>query len=165
MEKVLPTLPDANRIHQGSFRIFNVISSKLWLTEDNKCLLCDCVHVIKCIRNNRLTDKIGQLQFTNNNEFYVARWNNVKELNELESENLITLSRLNTVSVNPKPIERQSLAICLLVFCDETVAALKNNSKINQEQVKQTILFLEKVSQFWRILNVKVPRCRCQTQR
>jgi len=94
-------------------------------------LLYDYVHIIKCIRNNWLTEKMGELQFVHNGETFIARWNDLRELFKLEQnkKNFVTLSNLNYVAVYPKPIERQSVAICLRVFCDKTVTALKTHSK------------------------------------
>ena len=53
-------------------------------------LLWDYMHVIKCMRNKWLTEKMGELEFTNNNKVYVTGWNDLKERYEIESENLVT---------------------------------------------------------------------------
>ena len=67
------------------------------------------------------------------------------------------MSKLDSVSVSPKPIERQSVQTCLKVFCDRTVAALKTHPKMTKKNVKGTVLFVEKVISFWKIVNVKSP--------
>ena len=42
------------------------------------------------------------------------------------------LSKLNEVSVRPKPIERQSVPTCQRVFCEETLAALRVHPGLDQ---------------------------------
>ena len=66
------------------------------------------------------------------------------QLFQLEKNELVKLSALNQVSVYPKPIERQKVSTCLKIFNEKTVAALKSNSSIDEEEVKGTIIFLGK---------------------
>ena len=63
--------------------------------------------------------------------------------------------KLSEVAVYPSPIERQKVSLCLKVFCDETVCALKCHSEM--QHAKDTVVFIEKVLQFWHIVNVKSP--------
>ena len=72
-------------------------------------LLYDFVHVMKCIRNNWMTEKNGELLYEFEGEIQTAKWNDLKKLLAAESKSLIKLSKLNEVSVSPKPIERQKV--------------------------------------------------------
>lgn len=77
-------------------------------------LLYDFVHVMKCIRNNWLTEKCGELQYEFDGCIQVARWEHLKMLYNAESNSLVKLSKLNEVSVSPKPIERQKVCFIIL---------------------------------------------------
>ena len=52
-------------------------------------------------------------------------------------------SRLTEVAVRPKPIERQKVATCLRVFCDETCAALRTNPET--KDADGTCRFIQKM--------------------
>ena len=133
--------------------------SKPWLSKNSDIfLLFDYVHVVKCLQNNWLTEKTKRVQYTFNGGTQVAKWSDLVELKEAESNSLLKLSKLNDVSVSPKPIERQSVSICLRIFCDETIAALESHPKINNEAASGTVNFLKIVLKFWKIFNVKNPR-------
>ena len=70
-----------------------------------KCVEQHYVHLLKCIRNNWLTEKLGQLQFIHNEITHIANWRDLINLYTLEKNQLIKLSRLTETSINPKPIE------------------------------------------------------------
>lgn len=75
-----------------------------------------------------------------------------------EAGSVVTLSHLNSTSIFPKPVERQSVSLCLRVFCDETLSALKSHPELlNEADVDGTIIFLELFVRLWKILNVKGP--------
>ena len=59
------------------------------------------------------------------------------------------------VSVYTKPIKGQKLSICLQVFCDETPSALKVYPDVKNND--QTVRFLVKFIEFWKIVNVRTP--------
>ena len=66
------------------------------------------------------------------------------------------MSKLNEVSIFPKPIERQKVATCLRVFCDATLNALLNHpGMLNVADVEDTGIFLKKVITWWKVINVK----------
>ena len=62
------------------------------------------------------------------------------------------MSRLTYEAVCPTPIARQKVAICLRVFCDETISALKSHPEF--KSARGTIIFLEALVKFWKIVNV-----------
>ena len=118
-------------------------------------MLYDYVHVLKCIRNNWLTEKMGELEYTWNGETMIAKWSVLKDLYSLESEKFPKLSKLNETAVFPKPIERQKVTTCLRIFCYETIAALENYPDIDQSNAHGTIQFLKIIVAFWKIVNTK----------
>ena len=62
-------------------------------------------------------------------------------------------SELTEVSVFPKPVERQKVSTCLKIFSEDVVAALKTSTIV--KGATGTILFLEKIIKFWKIVNCK----------
>ena len=67
------------------------------------------------------------------------------------------MSKLTYVAANRRPIERQNVNTCLKVFCEETINALKCHQGMKDDDIDGTIIFLTKVVQFWKIVNVKSP--------
>ena len=66
-----------------------------------------------------------EVEYVHENEQKVARWSDIRKLFE---------SKLDEISVNPKPIERQRASTCLKIFCDETIAVMKVHTKIDNAE-------------------------------
>ena len=145
---------DNNRVNQSFFKRFPCAKNP-WLSDDNYFLLFDFVHLIKSIRNNWITEKTQELQFTYEGKTYLAKWSDIKKLYELEQNSLVKLSKLTDVAVSPKPIERQKVETCLRVFCDETISAMETHTGMSGAGAEGTILFLKLVTKFWKIMNVR----------
>ena len=142
--EVIAAILDGNRVNQKFFRMFASDPARPWYAKDfGFFLLYDYVHLLKCIRNNWLTEKLGELKYTWNGKEMVARWGDLVKLYELESNSLVQLSRLNYVAVHPKPVERQRVSTCLRVFSEETIAAFESHEGINKNEVEDTVLFLK----------------------
>ena len=63
------------------------------------------------------------------------------------------MSKLTEVSVYPKPIERQSVAACLRVFCEVTCTAIINHPGMrNVDGRENTAAFIKIVVNRWKIL-------------
>ena len=58
---------DNNRTNQDFFKSFPTLPNEPWLTTDGLVMLFDYVHITKSIRNNWLTEKLGELVFEDNN--------------------------------------------------------------------------------------------------
>ena len=145
---------DSNRVNQAFLKLYPTLSEKFWLTEDNKHLLFDYVHLLKNIRNLWLTERIGELIFDDDGVRRVAKWAHLKQLYGFESERLVKLSDLKEISIAPKPIERQQVSICLRVFSEKTYNALLTQFGISVDK-NDTSLFINKVLTWWKILNFK----------
>ena len=139
-------ITDGNRVNQSFFRKFTCTYP--WLTTDGIFLLFDFVHIIKCIRNNKLTEKCGEIRFFEDNKEYVAKWGHLIKLFDLEKNQLVKMSKLTEVSVNPKPIERQKVNVCLQVFSDETLNAFRVLKESFDECIDGTMIFLSKIIHF-----------------
>lgn len=145
---------DGNRVNQSLFKKIQGTQVP-WKTDNGIYLLYDYVHIMKNIRNNWITEKTQELECIINGEKFVAKWSDIKDLHQKESNQIVHMSRLTDVAVYPKPIERQKVSFCLKVFCDDTIAALRNHPEILN--ANGTILFMEKVLLFWKIVNVHSP--------
>ena len=117
-------------------------------------LMYDFAHLLKCIRNNWVTEKCGELEFSHKGKRYVAKWQDLKLLYQSECQNLLHLSKLSRTAVHPKPIEKQKVSTSLQIFCDETVAALDTFSNLHSHFAEGTVLFLTPIIKFWKICNV-----------
>ena len=153
---------DDNRTNQKFFKSFETVANKPWLTTSGIFLLFDFVHLIKSIRNNWLTEVSSELSFLDDKIWKVAKWKDLLDLFEcepsadLDESGTRGLSKLNEVSVKPKPIERQKVSTCLRVFCEETSAALRTHPGLEGNTGAQdTAKFIEKVTEMWKILNVR----------
>ena len=66
------------------------------------------------------------------------------ELFKLGAEGLVKMLKLMEVSVYPKPIERQSVATCLRVFCKDTYTAIINQPGMrNDDGRENTAAFIK----------------------
>ena len=148
---------DDNRTNQKFLKSFQVAPNKPWRTIDNVFLLFDYVHLTKSIRNNWITEKTRELVFEDNGIKKTAKWAHLLALYKAESKNpYCKLSNLNEAAVMPKNTEKQSVPLCLRVFCDETATALLTHSEVKDVPgVSDTALFIQKVVTFWKIVNVK----------
>ena len=126
-----------------------------WGTKDDIFLLFDFVHLFKGIRNNWITEKMQELEFYIDGERKIAKWSDIKALFDLELNQIVKMSKLSEISVNPKPVERQRVSTCLKVFCEQTLSALKVYPDL--QNVDGTVLFLSKFIEFWKIVNVHGP--------
>ena len=144
---------DNNRVNQSFFRLFQ--GDVPWKTKDEIFLLFDFVHLIKSIRNNWITEKTKELIFYEGDEKKVASWAHLENLLSHESQHLVKMSKLSRVAVYPTPVEKQKVSYCLMVFCENTLNALRCHSELGN--ANDTALFLEKVLRFWKTLNVKSP--------
>ena len=155
--EVIAIISVGNRTNQPLFKKYETQEGKPWLRVDGTYLLYDFVHLLKTFRNLWLTERAGDLQFVVDNVTYVARWQHLRELYRYEREqsSLVKMSMLTGVAVYPKFIERQRVQPCLNVFCDKTAVALQLVSEKIQTDVRGTVLLLQTVTKWWKIINVK----------
>ena len=138
--EIISVISDDNRVNQAFFKKFETVSNKPRLTKNGLYLLFDYVHLLKSSRNNWLTETCSELMFfSQEGKEMIARWDILEKLYEHEKNQFIqlsgepihtitsNLSKLTEVAVHPKPVERQKVALCLKIFYDETVAALKSH--------------------------------------
>ena len=98
--KVKVIISDGNRFNQSFFNQFNTVERRPWLSVDGTYLLYDYVHLIKNIRNLRLTEKTGKLKFQHENQFLVANWHHLRNVFQSEVCAVLKMSKLSETAVN-----------------------------------------------------------------
>ena len=148
--EVLAIIADGHKINQKTFDDLSRGSEKPWKMKDlDTFLLFDFVHILKCVRNNWLTETCREIEYTFRGEKGTARWSDLVHLFDLENTQsdstipLVKLSKLNQVSSSPKPIERQNVKTCLRVFSDKIVAALETHPLLDHQAVSGTKNFIQ----------------------
>ena len=142
---------------------------------DNKrklYLTFDFVHILKSIRNNWFNQKDIRKTFHFPNfqnikldycvypvQVYSASFSDVRLLYNSEKESLAKLApNLTIKACFPSAIERQNVKLVLKVFNELTVAALKlQNELFNQEDRNNTHDFVEMFLQLWKLFNINSP--------
>ena len=79
-------------------------------------LLFDPVHIFKNIRNSWITEKTQTIKFDHQDNICIARWSDLKSMQEYEERSLLKLSSLARQSINPTNIEKQKVGLALHVF-------------------------------------------------
>jgi len=113
-------------------------------------LLTDTVHLLKCIRNNWITEKQKQLKLGDSSD--PGDWADVQKLYDLEKNSLLKLTPLTKASVQPSSMERQKVSLVLKTIDDKTIAAMKS---LKCDKARPTISTLQFISKWWKIVNVK----------
>ena len=68
---------DDNSNNQAFFRLFDEEPQEPWLTKGGIYLLYEFVHLLKNIRDNWLTEKMGEVAFYERGMKKVARWSHL----------------------------------------------------------------------------------------
>lgn len=118
----------------------------------NTILLHDTVHLMKCVRNNWISEKTKQLEFQfGEGDKIVAKWEDVVDLYKSEAGCIVKRTKLSRESVFPSTFDLQKVSLVLNVFNEKTVAALVADGKF------ETARFIDTFLKFWKIVNVKNP--------
>lgn len=108
-------------------------------------LLYDTVHLLKCIRNNWITEKTKRFQLAGQS---VASFSDVVQLYNDEKDSILKTSPLTNSSVKPSKLQLQNVQHVLNVFNEKVVAALK------LRKCDGTANFVETILNWWKIVNV-----------
>ncbi|XP_070196711.1 uncharacterized protein [Littorina saxatilis] len=108
-------------------------------------LLFDTVHLLKCIRNNWISEKCQKISFDNRS---VASFTDVTQLYEAEKDSVLKMTSLTQAAVNPSKLQLQNVKHVLRVFNDKVVAAL------TLQGCHETATFIQTVVNWWNTVNV-----------
>ena len=101
-------------------------------------LLFDPVHIFKNIRNSWITERTQTIKFDHQDKICIARWSDLKSMQEYEVTSLLKLSSLTRQSINPTNIEKQKVGLAL----NEFSAALETSS-ISNNSMTNTAAFID----------------------
>jgi hypothetical protein len=108
-------------------------------------LLFDTVHLLKCIRNNWITEKCQMISLDKQSK---ASFADVKQLYEAEKDSILKTTPLTQSAVNPSKLQLQNVQHVLRVFNDKVVAALK------LQGCHETATFIQTILNWWNTVNV-----------
>uniref|UniRef100_A0A1I8JBV1 Transposable element P transposase n=1 Tax=Macrostomum lignano TaxID=282301 RepID=A0A1I8JBV1_9PLAT len=156
---VVSLICDNHFTNRNCFQLLQGDSAVPWLAKNPAdpdqplFLLYDPVHLMKNIRNNWLTQSFCEIDFQPviGEPVKRAKWNEITRLEEASRNHIVRTTRLNPVACRPSPLERQKVSLVLDVFHEKTVAALQLNG------YSETADFVERVLNFWTVVNVKSP--------
>ena len=99
--EVVAIITDEHRINQKFFDYLRkngntYFIGEPWKGPNNTILLHDYVHLMKCVRNNWIREKCGQLKFEYDGKVYTSSWYHLKKLYNSESENLYVYPSFST---------------------------------------------------------------------
>ncbi|GBO39524.1 hypothetical protein AVEN_79721-1 [Araneus ventricosus] len=166
--KVMGMVTDNNSINRAaasSFANFPTLQIKYdHLAEKSRPLfyVIDSVHMLKCVRNNWLNNhKNGYYfyyrDFDTLNNVFTASLSSVRKLYDLEYSSLLKFGYGLTRRVLwPTNLERQNVKLALKLFSTDVVHALNElGEKYSLECYEQTVKFINIISTWWDIVNVK----------
>ena len=146
---VLGSITDNHKINQHYCKLFKRITDfeavhpldphRLWY------LLYDTVHLLKCVRNNWITEKCLKLSLDGQT---VGSFSDVRALYESEKKNILKTTPLTYASVYPSRLQLQNVQHVLNVFNDKVVAALRLQGAC------ETANFIQQVLDWWNVVNV-----------
>lgn len=156
--RVLALICDNAAVNRSCFKRFHMNSDEPWLGQ-NPChsestifLLHDSVHILKCVRNNWLSEKTNEIKLDFPGRTVTGRWNDIIELYNKEISNVVRRTKLKHESCYPSNFELQKVSLVLDVFDEKTIAALISDGK------HETAEFLSFFLRLWKILNCKNPQ-------
>lgn len=114
-------------------------SRRLWF------LLFDTVHLLKCIRNNWISEKCQTISLDGET---AASFSDVRLLYEEEKDSILKTTPLTQASVNPSRLQLQNVQHVLKVFNSKVVAALE------LRKLHDTALFIRTIVEWWNTVNV-----------
>ena len=81
----------------------------------------------------------------------IARWSHLLELYKLETEGLVKINVKITGTICLPKTHRESVAICLRVFCEETYTAIINHPGMrNVDGCEHMAAFIKTVVNWWK---------------
>ena len=149
---VLGSITDNHKVNQQYCKLFDRLGSSNAIVKhplDNErvwFLLFDTVHLLKCIRNNWLSEKCQKISFEQNNT--PASFADVKELYQAEKDSILKTTTLTQAAVNPSRLQLQNVQHVLRIFNDKVVAGLELQGHF------ATANFIRTVLNWWNVVNV-----------
>ena len=151
--RVIGSITDNHKVNQQYCKLFDQAADctatarhpqdndRLWF------LLFDTVHLLKCIRNNWISEKCQKISLDSQSGS-PACFADVKELYEAEKDSILKTTRLTQAAVNPSRLQLQNVQHVLRVFDTKVVAALELRG------CRDTAQFIQTIVNWWNVVNV-----------
>lgn len=164
--RVFCILSDNNALNGKAMNNFSP-TKKLSIVYPHPCdnnrplfYLYDSVHLLKCIKNNWMNpknDKILSFPDFETGEKKTANFNSLISLHQLEHDKLLKFGySLSLKALFPSSFERQNVSLALKIFNSFVKEALLKFGT-NIANSVETADFINIVSTWWKIVNVKTP--------
>ena len=180
--RVISVITDNNSINSKAMSLFVSPPKKSIVyphpSENSRPLffILDSVHILKCIRNNWLNLKtlnkcilypsfnFCNISTENSTGLTNACFEAIKQLHHLECQQTVKFSyKLSTKALNPSNLERQNVKLVLQIFNNFVSQALLHLSdKFNILHYRDTSAFIQLISTWWEVVNVKTPKKGCR---
>ena len=150
---VIGSITDNHKVNQQYCKLFPGFSElkaqgdHILDSERPWFLLFDTVHLLKCIRNNWISEKNKTLELDGNR----AEFRHIIEVYEEESNSVLKTTPLTNASVFPSKLQLQNVSHVLRVFNEKVVGALK------LKKHDATAEFIHTIVQWWNTVNVDRP--------
>ena len=147
---VLGSITDNHKVNQQYCKLFPGFSESTGKaqhpldSERDWFLLFDTVHLIKCIRNNWITEKTKTLKLNN----LKAEFEQVMDVYNAEKGSILKTTSLTQAAVHPSKLQLQSVQHVLKVFNEKVVAALR------LKKYDATADFIQTIVDWWNTVNV-----------
>ena len=148
---VIGSITDNHKVNQQYCKLFDrpsdcsatavhpLDNTRVWY------LLFDTVHLLKCIRNNWISEKCQKISLDKQT---TASFAHIREIYEEEKDGILKTTTLTQAAVNPSRLQLQNVQHVLRVFSEKVVAALKLKNHLETADFVQTIL------NWWNVVNV-----------
>jgi hypothetical protein len=172
--EILTLISDNNKVNKKTFDILSDGNCRSTIINkyNNKpiFILFDTVHLFKSIRNNWLNQKDCEqtLQLPSFQEpvddddgtigCLTAKMYHLRSLYFKEQAQVVKLApAVNKKVLNPTGIQRQNVLLCVKLFDEKNISALRVKKDEFSNSAVGTISFMETISTWWKIVNCKTP--------
>lgn len=171
--EILTLISDNNKVNKKTFDILcgGNFQSKFINKHNSKpiFILFDTVHLFKSIRNNWLNQKDCEQTLhipyfeqpkdvDGNTNCLSSKVIHLRNLYFREQAQVIKLApALNKTVLNPTGIQRQNVLLCVKLFDEKNISALRIKKDEFNSSVTGTISFMETIVTWWKIVNCKTP--------
>ncbi|XP_040077591.1 uncharacterized protein LOC120849444 [Ixodes scapularis] len=174
--KIIAVVTDNNAINRkmmsqfATHAKFDMVYSHPADTDRPLFFIVDPVHLLKCIRNNWLSQGTPGKCFafpsfesietaTPATSQQQASFDALRELQLHETDQLAKFGYgLSAKALHPSSLERQNVRLVLKIFNDHVVQALRTlGHDLGIQHVLETANFIELIVRWWKVANVKTP--------
>ena len=146
---VVGSITDNHKINQHYCKQFTQLSDCTAVHPFNEdrvwFLLYDTVHLLKCIRNNWITEKCLRLSIDGK---IAGSFTDIRNLYKAEKESILKTTPLTQSAVYPSKLQLQNVTHVIHVFNEKVIASLRLRGN------NETADFIEQVLEWWTIVYV-----------